>query len=134
MVTLLHRGWTKVRKRLTKHASHRAVLTYTALTRFRASDDAKDVKFTVKYLPFQLYPESSKDGEDKYEWYKRSRYGDSDEKMKKMMALMGAYGKNVGIDFKFHGTVANTFDAHRLVQHYQEEKGADVADKLINCK
>jgi predicted DsbA family dithiol-disulfide isomerase len=40
-----------------------------------------------------------------------------------------------GIDFKFGGTVANTIDAHRLIQHYQEEKGPEAADKLINgCK
>jgi predicted DsbA family dithiol-disulfide isomerase len=61
------------------------------------------VNFTVKYHPYQLYPEASKEGEDKYEWY------------------------------KIGGTVANTMDAHRVIQHFQEEKGPETADKIINC-
>lgn len=100
-----------------------------ALRRFREKDE---VKFTVKYFPYQLYPEASKEGEDKYEWYRKSRYGDSEEKMQMYTTLMTAYGVSAGIDFKFGGTVANTLDAHRLIQHYQEEKGPDTADMLIN--
>ena len=52
--------------------------------------------------------------------------------MKMYMTLMSAYGVSCGIDFKFGGTVANTLDAHRLIQHYQEEKGPETADKIIN--
>lgn len=103
------------------------------MKQFRASEYAKDVQFTVKYLPFQLYPEASKEGEDKYEWYRKSRYGDSEEKMRMYETLMSAYGVSVGIKFKFHGTVANTLDSHRVIQHFQEEKGPETADKLINC-
>ncbi|KAK5045966.1 hypothetical protein LTR84_008752 [Exophiala bonariae] len=102
-----------------------------ALRRFRQSDQGKEVNFTVKYYPYQLYPEATKEGEDKYEWYKKSRYGNSEEKMKMYMALMTAYGQTAGIDFKFGGTVGNTMDAHRVVQHFQEEKGPEVADKII---
>lgn len=47
--------------------------------------------------------------------------------------LMSAYGIGVGINFKFGGMVANTIDAHRVIQHFQEEKGPETADKLINC-
>lgn len=46
--------------------------------------------------------------------------------------MISAYGVGIGIDFKFHGTVANTFSAHRLIQHFQEEKGPETADKIIN--
>jgi hypothetical protein len=42
-------------------------LTCAALRRFRQSDDADAVKFTVVYKPFQLYPGASIEGEDKYE-------------------------------------------------------------------
>lgn len=87
----------------------------------------------MKYLPFQLYPEASKEGEDKYRWYRKSRYGDSEEKMRMYETLMSAYGTSVGIKFKFHGTVANTLDSHRVIQHFQEEKGPETADKLISC-
>jgi predicted DsbA family dithiol-disulfide isomerase len=52
--------------------------------------------------------------------------------MKMYTTLMSAYGASCGIDFKFGGTVANTLDAHRLIQHYQEEKGYETADKIVN--
>ncbi|KIV97915.1 hypothetical protein PV10_01616 [Exophiala mesophila] len=103
-----------------------------ALRRFRESDQAKDVTFTVKYFPYQLYPGATKEGEDKYEWYKKSRYGNSEDKMKMYMALMTAYGKTAGISFKFHGTVGNTLDAHRVIQHFQETRGPETADKMIS--
>ena len=48
--------------------------------------------------------------------------------------IMSAHGTGVGIDFNFHGTIANTLDAHRLIQHYQEEKGPETADRIVNCK
>ncbi len=64
--------------------------------------------------------------------YKATKYNNSEEQMKKYTILMSAYGVGAGIDFKFHGTVANTMDAHRLIQHYQEELGPEVADKLVN--
>ncbi|ETN43475.1 uncharacterized protein HMPREF1541_02634 [Cyphellophora europaea CBS 101466] len=102
------------------------------LRRFRESDDTGAVSFTVQYRPYQLYPEASKEGEDKYEWYKKSRYADSEEKMKMYTTLMSAYGVSAGINYKFGGIVANTMDAHRTIQHFQEEKGPETADKLIN--
>jgi len=46
--------------------------------------------------------------------------------------LMTAYGASAGIPFKFGGTVANTLQAHRLIQHFQDTKGPEVADKLVN--
>jgi len=103
-----------------------------ALRRFRQSDDANSTTFVVRYYPYQLAPDASKEGEDKYDWYKKSKYADSEEKMKMYMKLMSAYGKTAGIEYKFGGTVANSIDAHRVIQHFQEEKGPEVADKIIN--
>ncbi|KAL0254639.1 hypothetical protein SLS55_010118 [Diplodia seriata] len=71
-----------------------------ALEQVRASHQDSGTTFTLKYLPYQLYPEASKEGEGKYEWYKKSRYGDSDEKMKMYTTLMTAYGADAGINFK----------------------------------
>lgn len=79
-------------------------------------------------------PEATKEGEDKYAWYRKSKYGDSEDKMQMYVTLMSAYGTSAGIDFKFGGKVANTMDAHRVIQHYQEEKGPEAADKIINCE
>lgn len=89
--------------------------------------------FTVIYHPYQLYPEASKEGEDKYAWFRKSRYGNSEEKMQMYTTLMSAYGVSAGINYKFGGTVANTMDAHRVIQHFQEDKGPEAADRIINC-
>jgi predicted DsbA family dithiol-disulfide isomerase len=89
------------------------------------------VTFKVVYKPYQLFPEASQEGEGKYEWYKRSKYNESEEKMQMYMALMSAYGRGEGIDYKFGGTVANTLHAHRVIRHFQELKGPEVADQLI---
>ncbi|OJD34214.1 thioredoxin-like protein [Diplodia corticola] len=102
-----------------------------ALERVRTEQPDSGTTFTLKYLPYQLYPEASKEGEGKYEWYKKSRYGDSDEKMRMYTTIMSAYGRDAGIDFKFGGTVANTLDAHRVIQHFQEKSGPEVADKIV---
>lgn len=83
-------------------------------------------------MPYQLFPEASQEGEDKFAWYKRSKYGDSEEKMNMYIRLMSAYGEGEGIKYKFGGVVANTMHAHRLIQHFQETKGPEVADKIIN--
>ncbi|KAK0102261.1 hypothetical protein ONS95_005883 [Cadophora gregata] len=104
-----------------------------ALRRVRETDASSKVKFTVVYHPYQLYPGASVEGEDKYEWYKKSKYGDSEEKMKMYTTLMTAYGASAGISYKFHGTVANTLQSHRLIQHMQETHGPTVTDSLINA-
>lgn len=44
---------------------------------------------------------------------------------------MTAYGQSAGIDFRFHGTVANTLNAHRVIQHFQTTHGPETADKII---
>jgi predicted DsbA family dithiol-disulfide isomerase len=105
-----------------------------ALAQFRLSHPDSSVTFTIRYLPYQLYPETSVDGEDKFEWYKRSRYGDSEEKMRSYTTIMSAYGRQVGIDFKFGGMVANTLPAHRVIWWAQEEFGEDVTGRVVDCK
>lgn len=87
--------------------------------------------FTTIYKPYQLYPSASQAGEDKYAWYKTTRYGDSDEKMTMYTSLMASYGAAEGIKYKFGGVVANTLHAHRCIGHWQEVKGAEVADRFV---
>ena len=45
---------------------------------------------------------------------------------------MTAYGVSAGINYKFGGKVANTLNAHRVIQHFQESKGPETADKIVN--
>jgi predicted DsbA family dithiol-disulfide isomerase len=86
----------------------------------------------VIFKPFQLNPDTTKEGEDKYEWYKKTRYNDNEETMQKYVAAMSGLGRQVGIDFKFGGTIANTVDAHRVIQHFQEEDGPSTANKIVD--
>jgi len=90
------------------------------------------VNFTLKFLPYQLYSDATKAGEPKYEWYKSARCGDSEEKMKMYVTLMSAYGVSAGINFKFGGTIANTLNAHRVIQHFQAKRGDGTADKIVS--
>ena len=39
-----------------------------ALRRFEGSPASKDVNFTLRFFPYQLYPDATKEGEDKYDW------------------------------------------------------------------
>lgn len=48
------------------------------------------------------------------------------------VTLMTAYGDSCGIKFKFGGKVANTLLAHRVIQHFQEKRGEETADKIIS--
>ena len=52
--------------------------------------------------------------------------------MKRYTALVSAYGVGVGINFKFGGQVANSMDAHRMIQHFQEENGSETAGKILD--
>ena len=54
--------------------------------------------------------------------------------MKMYTTLMSAYGVSAGIEYKFGGKVANTLQAHRVIQHFQEETGPDAADGIVNCE
>lgn len=49
-------------------------------------------------------------------------------------SIMTAYGaaEDPPIKYKFGGTIANTLQAHRVIQHFQEVKGYDTAEKLVS--
>ncbi len=48
------------------------------------------------------------------------------------ITLMTAYGVSAGIQYKFGGTVANTLQAHRVIQYFQATSGPVVANALVN--
>ena len=112
---------------------HRTYLAKRRLDRALSQipDDAP-VNFTVRYMPYQLYPEAPQAGEDKFEWYKRSKYGGSEEKMNMYTTVMSGYGEQEGIRFRFGGTVANTMPAHRLIHHFQEHGGPRTAEAILS--
>lgn len=88
----------------------------------------------MKYLPYQLYPEGPQEPQDKKAFYKTTSYAQTEARFKMYSTYMQVLGVGVGINFSFGGLIANTLHAHRLIQYYQEEKGPETADKMINCR
>jgi predicted DsbA family dithiol-disulfide isomerase len=92
------------------------------------------VTFTLKLAPYQLYPDFSTTGVSKYEWYKTEKYADSDERMKMYIDYMTALGRDEGVEFEFgkEGVIANTLDAHRILQYLQNEYSSEHASKALS--
>jgi predicted DsbA family dithiol-disulfide isomerase len=81
------------------------------------------VTFILRLEPYQLFPDFSITGEDKYEWYKKEKYNNSEERMQMYIDYMTALGKDDDIAFDFNGgTIANTLHAHRILQYLQNQK------------
>jgi len=112
--------------------------TFIGLLRLRKavsqyqSEHPDGVKFNLKYFPYQLYPNFSTEGEDKYEWYLKTKYDGDKERMEKYTQVMGELGRAEGVEFKFGGTIANTLNPHRLIQWVQETKGPEAASKAVD--
>lgn len=83
--------------------------------------------------PYQLYPDFPAEGADKYAWYRDTKYDGSEERMQAYTQLMASYGAEAGINFSFGGTMANTLEAHAVVQRVQEEKGPEVAGWVVDA-
>lgn len=74
-----------------------------------------DATFDVQWRPFQLHPETPKEGVDRKKSMKR-KFGDG-EHLKAMSENLRNMGKEVGIDFNFEAQekTPNTLDSHRLI-------------------
>jgi predicted DsbA family dithiol-disulfide isomerase len=107
-------------------------LTKPALRLIYLSPTESPVSFKIRYFPYQLYPDASVIGEDKYAWYRTNRYGGSEAKMSAYVSIMTTEGQTCGIAFKFGGQIANTLPAHRVIQHFQEMNGEGVAGRIVD--
>ncbi|KAF9880862.1 DSBA-like thioredoxin domain-containing protein [Colletotrichum karsti] len=104
-----------------------------ALDEIAASPAGKDVSFTLVFKPYQLYPAFSSEPQDKRHWYVTEKHDASDVKQSVYEATMSELGAAVGINFSWGGTMSNTFNAHRVIQHFQEAKGAETANRLVEA-
>jgi predicted DsbA family dithiol-disulfide isomerase len=116
---------------------HRTYLAFTrlqkALSQHRTNNSDSEVSFTLKIAPYQLYPDFSHEGVSKYEWYKKERYADSQERMNMYISYMTALGKDEDLAFELgKGDIANTLHAHRILYVVQEEKGSEAALRALN--
>ncbi|KAL0942697.1 dsba oxidoreductase [Colletotrichum truncatum] len=104
-----------------------------ALEQVAASPDAEKVSFTFVFRPYQLNPEFPSEPQDKRHWFKTEKHDASDVKQSVYEATMSELGAAVGIDFSWGGTFSNTFNAHRVIQHFQESKGSETANRLVDA-
>jgi predicted DsbA family dithiol-disulfide isomerase len=58
-------------------------------------------------------------GEPKREWYTREKYNGDAAKFAMYEAVMRSYASALGFEFSWDGEVANTLDAHRVIQVFQ---------------
>lgn len=105
-----------------------------ALDQHRSNHPDAPVTFTLKFAPYQLYPDFSKQGLDKYSWYRDEKYQGSEEKVNMYNKYMGALGRAEGVEFDFTGTIANTLDAHRIMQWIQEHKDVEATKCALDCE
>jgi predicted DsbA family dithiol-disulfide isomerase len=88
------------------------------------------MEFEVRWLPFQLTPDLSKEPSSKIERYMQ-KFGRTQEEVKMMGASMGQRFREVGLPFNFteKGLVSNTFDSHRVLTAAYKEGGSVAQDK-----
>lgn len=84
-----------------------------------ANQSSQDVVFRLRLAPYQLYPSMPTTGEAKRAWYTREKYSSEPAKFDKYEILMNSYAAALGFQFSWDGDVANTLDAHRVIQVFQ---------------
>jgi predicted DsbA family dithiol-disulfide isomerase len=105
-----------------------------ALSTYRSANPNSKASFTLKLAPYQLYPDSSPEGQDRHEWYKNTRYNGDEETVLKYEHYMGALARAEGVDLDFStGTIANTLHAHRILFWVQENESEDAACRALEC-
>lgn len=115
-----------------QHRTYLAFLRLSkALSSYRTSHPSAAAKFTLRFAPYQLYPNASKEGTDKHAWYVSEKYAGNAEKMQMYVAYMSALGEHEGIRFDWAGVMANTLDALRILLYVQDTHGADAAAKCL---
>lgn len=89
-----------------------------------------DIEFDVRWLPFQLNPNSSQQASSRMQAY-ADKFGKSNAEVKQMSAWMGQKFTDAGLPFKFTeaALISNTFDAHRVLTAAYEKGGAQAQDK-----
>ncbi|KAF6818051.1 dsba oxidoreductase [Colletotrichum plurivorum] len=104
-----------------------------ALEQVAASPAGADVSFTLVFRPYQLYPHFPSEPQDKRHWHATAKHDASEQKQSAYEEAMTALGAPVGITFSWGGTMSNTFPAHRVIQHFQELKGTETANRLVSA-
>ena len=103
-----------------------------ALEQVRASPEASAVNFTLRFESYQLHPELP-ETIDKQEWYVNTKFLGNADAHKSMQERLAGLAAADGHTLRFDGPIGNTFQAHRVIQQVQEEKGPEAANRLVDA-
>lgn len=89
-----------------------------------------DVTDKVTFLPlhinpYQLYPNfapPSAPHPDRYAWQRDTKFLGDEATMALFAQRMAEYGAAEGIHFQFHGPMADTLHAHRVIWYFQQQQ------------
>lgn len=97
----------------------------------RSSADPSKIAFSTHFEPYQLNPDFPPSA-NKNEWYLTNKHNGNAEAQKIFQEHMNEQVAPLGLKISFDGEMGNTLDAHRVIQYFQEEKGDETANKLID--
>ncbi|EHK45142.1 hypothetical protein TRIATDRAFT_87959 [Trichoderma atroviride IMI 206040] len=104
-----------------------------ALTQFRSSPASSSITYTLHFEPYQLSPSFPSGSVNRKEWYFEHKHKGIVEAEAAFQSQLRRRAESVGIDFRFDGAMGNTFDAHRVIQYFQQAKGSEAANKLVDA-
>lgn len=103
-----------------------------ALAQVRSSPYSSAAVFTLHFEPYQLHPDFP-DSAEKDEWYLHNKHMDNSDGQAAYKAHMTSLFQPFGIQLNFNGQMGNTLNTHRVIQYFQDKKGPDVANKLVDA-
>jgi predicted DsbA family dithiol-disulfide isomerase len=98
----------------------------------RASPAASAINFTLRFDSFQLHPELP-ETLDKHEFYLHTKFLGNADAHKSLQEQLSGLAAAEGHTLRFDGPIGNTFQAHRIIQYVQAEKGPEIANRLVDA-
>ncbi|PTB39026.1 hypothetical protein M441DRAFT_29321 [Trichoderma asperellum CBS 433.97] len=117
---------------LVQHTGTKVTLDQ-ALSQFRSSPLSSTITYTLHFEPYQLSPSFPPGSIDKKQWYFEHKHKGSVDAEDAFQSQLRRRAEPVGIELRFDGVMGNTLHAHRVIQYFQQSKGPETVNKLIDA-
>lgn len=104
-----------------------------ALTQFRSSPSSSSITYTIHFEPYQLSPSFPAGSVDRKQWYFEHKHKGIVDAEDAFQSQLRRRAEPVGIDFRFDGAMGNTLHAHRVIQYFQQSKGPETVNNLVDA-
>lgn len=104
-----------------------------ALSQFRSSPSSSIITYTLHFEPYQLSPNFPPGSVDKKQWYFEHKHKGSVDAEDAFQSQLRRRAEPVGIELRFDGVMGNTLHAHRVIQYFQQSKGPETVNRLIDA-